>query len=235
VGISAANNGEPWRARLTIPNYQIKEAARYVRLSSQTVTNWHAADIGESFLSRRDPRSALSYMQLIEVAVVAAFREAGVKLNRVREARDYIMNHLKTDYPFADYRFKTDGKRLLIDYAGVDSKSGKGKLLELNKSGQLAWDAILKERLKEFSYDESQRIVLRWQVAGPKSPIIIDPRLSFGAPTVKGTPTWAIKGRWIAGEQIDEIADDFGLKEELVAQALEFEGVNVGPSRAWAN
>lgn len=235
MGVVVRASSEPWKARLTIPNYRVREAARYARVSAQTVANWQSIRGNKVILSRREDRASLSYMQLIELAVVAAFRDSGVTLRRIFEAREFIKNQFESEYPFADYRFKTDGKVLLMDYSQVDKKRGKGKLLEVNKHGQLAWEAILEARLREFDYDKREKLVLRWHVAGPQSPIVIDPRLSFGAPTIKGTPTWAIKGRWTAGEQIDQIADDFGLKEEAVFQALQFEGVNVGPKKAWGN
>lgn len=236
MGIASLNaSSEPWKARLTIPNYRVREAARYARVSTKTVASWQSIKGNKVFLTRRDDRASLSYMQLIELAVVAAFRESGVTLQRIYEAREHIRNQFQSEYPFADYRFKTDGKVLLLDYSQIDKKTGKGKLLEANRNGQLAWEDILEARLREFDYDKKEKLVLRWHVAGPKSPIIIDPRLCFGSPTVRGTPTWAIKGRWAAGEQISEIADDFGLKEEIVFQALQFEGINVGPQKAWGN
>jgi uncharacterized protein (DUF433 family) len=41
-------------------------------------------------------------------------------------------------------------------------------------------------------------------------------------------PTWVIKGRWDAGENDSEIADDFGIQKEEVREALKFEGVIPG-------
>jgi uncharacterized protein (DUF433 family) len=200
------------------------------------VAGWQKVQGNRILLTRRDDRAALSYMQLIELAVVAAFRASGVSLQRISEAREYLKNQVESEYPFADYRFKTDGKHLLMDYSQISPKSGKGKLLELTgKKGQLAWSDILDSRLKEFDYDKKEKLVLRWKVAGQESPIVIDPRLSFGAPTVKGIPTWAIKGRWIAGEQLEEIADDFCLSKDAVFKALQFEGVNIGSTPAWVN
>jgi uncharacterized protein (DUF433 family) len=222
-------------ARLTIPNYRVSEAARYARVSSQTVANWHSLQGNKMFLTRRDARAALSYMQLIELAVVAAFRESGVPLKRIVEAREYLKNQVRSEYPFADYKFKTDGKTLLMDYSQLDKDTGNGKLLELNKKGQLAWSDILDIRLREFDYGKRERVVLTWHVGGPESSIVIDPRFSFGAPTIKGTPTWAIKGRWLAGESVEEIADDFGLKEDVIFQALQFEGINAGLGKVWAH
>ena len=163
-------------------------------------------------------------MQLIEVAVVAAFRKAGVPLKRIRAAREYAAHTLKSEHPFAEYKFKEEGKHLWLDSGHIDVKPGT--VLSADQGGQLAWEAVI-GRLREFEY-EKDGIVLRWHVAGPSKPIIIDPRISFGAPTVRGTPTWIIKGRWDAGESDADIADDFGLRKEEVRDALRFEGVVPG-------
>jgi hypothetical protein len=45
--------------------------------------------------------------------------------------------------------------------------------------------------------------------------------------TVKGVPTWALKGRFNAGEVIEDIAADFVLEPEDVKKALAFEGITV--------
>jgi uncharacterized protein (DUF433 family)/DNA-binding transcriptional MerR regulator len=211
---------EPWRRRLYLPNYQIGEAARYADISPQTVAAWHKKD---TLLSQKERRGALSYLQLIEVAVVAAFRNAGVKLPDIRAARDYAKRTLKSEFPFAEHRFKTEGKSLWLDYDELEGEDGRGTLVKVSQAGQLAWKVII-GRLKEFEY-EHDGVVLRWHVAGASSQIIIDPRISFGAPAIGGMPTWIIKGRWNAGESDIDIAEDFGLEKEQVRKALDFEGV----------
>ncbi|MGA7455028.1 MAG: DUF433 domain-containing protein [Rhodoplanes sp.] len=212
----------PWRRRLFLPSYQIAEAAAYAQISPQTVAAWHK--IETDLLAQREKRAALSYMQLIEVAVVAAFRRVGVPLKRIRAAREYAARTLKSEFPFAEYKFKEEGKHLWLDSEQIDVEPGT--VLSADQGGQLAWESVI-GRLREFEY-EKDGIVLRWHVAGTSKPIIIDPRISFGAPTVRGTPTWVIRGRWDAGESDSDIADDFGLKKEEVREALKFEGVVPG-------
>lgn len=68
-------------------------------------------------------------------------------------------------------------------------------------------------------------LALRWFVAGRDSSVIIDPRVAFGAPTVRGIPTFALKGRWDAGETLDDILEDFSVPKGDVVNALVFEGV----------
>jgi len=207
----------PWLRRLTLPTYQIGEAAAYAGIAAQTVASWHK--IEAELLKEREARSALSYYQLIEVAVVAAFRKAGVPMKNIRAAREYAQNELKSEYPFAQYRFKENAKHLYLDaqqVAGVKD----GHVLQTDQGGQLEWASII-GRLKEFEYESD--VALKWHVAGQGSPIIIDPRVSFGAPAVHGIPTWIIRGRFDAGESDSDIAEDFGLKPDEVKKALKFE------------
>lgn len=83
---------------------------------------------------------------------------------------------------------------------------------------------MLDRRLREFECEDGG-IAIRWHVRGANSPVVIDPRVSFGAPAVFGTATWILKERWSAGESVADIAGDFGIPPNQVADALKFEGI----------
>lgn len=216
---------QPWRRRLVLPAYQIKEAADYAQISTQTVVAWHR--IEAALLKEREQRAALSYMQLIEVAVVAAFRKAGVQMKNIRKARAWAAHELKSEFPFAEYKFKENARHLYLDSQQIDVK--ENTVVQADAEGQLGWASII-GRLNEFVY-EDEGIVLQWHVAGKSSPIIIDPRISFGSPAIKGIATWILRGRYDAGESDSDIADDFGLEKNEVREALRFEGVGVAGRR----
>jgi uncharacterized protein (DUF433 family) len=226
--VTTATNTEPWRQRLVLPAYQVAEAARYADISAQTVAAWH--NPSKKVLSKKESRAKLSYLQLVEVAVVAAFRKANIPLKEIRAARDYIQDQLKSSHPFAEYKFKRYGKSLFTDYVA----EGRRHLMKANQAGQLAWEELVGPLLKEFEY-EHEGVAIRWHVAGSDSPIIIDPRISFGAPSVKGVPTWIIKGRFDAGERDSQIAEDFNLQVAAVREALKFEGVLGSPKSKWVH
>ena len=213
---------EPWKRRLLLPAYQLKEAARYADTHTTTVSYWHRATC--PVLPGRRPRAALSYFQLVEVAFVAAMRAAGVSLQKIRRAREYIANNIKAEFPFATLQFKTEGQHILLDLESIDS-STTGKLIEADQFGQYTWKEVVGNRFTQFEYEN--KLAMRWYLAGRDSPIVIDPQISFGAPAISGVPTWAIRGRWEAGEQEEDIADDFDLSEADVGHALRFEGVEV--------
>lgn len=222
-----------WRSRLFVPNYRIGEAAKYARLSPQTVSKWHGKPGAnrKSTLSVKEKGAALSYLQLIEVAVVASFRKAGVKLSKIVAAREYLAKQIEAEFPFASYRFKTDGKDLWMDYAQFEADAGDKTLLSASQARQLAWGDII-GRLHEFDYESDHGLAIRWHVAGRDENVIIDPRIQFGSPSVEGVATWAFSGRWDAGESIDEIAEDFGVANSDVLAALRFEGLDLEAGRA---
>jgi hypothetical protein len=96
----SSNRAEPWRKRLHLPAYQVGEAARYARISTQTVVAWHKV-AQRRVLSEKEDGQRLSYLQLIELAVVAGFRKAKIPLPEIRAAREYVKRNLKSEHPFA--------------------------------------------------------------------------------------------------------------------------------------
>lgn len=222
----------PWKRRLFLPAYKVADAARYADISAQTIRNWQVStDFHRPAIGERESGEALSYLQLVEVAFVAAMRRAGVKLQEIKNAREYLALQLQSEYPFAEKSFKTDGKDIWMSLDNLVAGESKAKLVKVNKGGQIAWAEIVETKFTEFEYEGD--LAIRWHVAGPRSPVVIDPRVSFGAPMVKGIATWAIKGRWAAGESLQDIAEDFSLQSDQVAEALKFEGIDLSQLKAW--
>lgn len=221
---AAETIGEPWRRRLYLPAYQIADAARYSGAAAQTVSSWHNRDSGIGpALPRRRKGQPLSYLELAEVAFVATFRQLGVPLQRIRRARLYAAQVLKAEHPFAERNWLTEGHHLMLDLCQIHNDGPIGGLVVADAHGQTAWQEMVGERFAQFDYESGLALV--WHVAGRDSPVVINPRVSFGAPTIRGIPTWALKGRWTAGESIEEMADDFGLDEDDVSMGLNFEGI----------
>ena len=159
--------------------------------------------------------------------MVTTFRKFNVPLRNIAKTRSYMGQMFNSEFPFAEYRFKTDGYHLLMNLAEIEPVSPTDDLIVADAGGQLGWNALMEDRLLEFDYDLEHELALQWFAAGRRSRVIIDPRVSYGAPMVKGIPTWVLKGRWKAGESISDIQEDFNLDEKEIADALRFEGVEV--------
>ena len=215
-----------WRKRLTLPTYTVAEVGRYAQAKPQTVGSWFrgGATHGPA-LSGRKAGERLNYFEAVEVAFVAAFRSYGVRLRNLREARAYFQVLLQTEYPFGTQQFFTEGTRILREWGARQELADFTEVVIGDEHGQLAWTGLLGEKFHTFDYEHG--LALRWHVAGRNSPVQIDPRISFGAPSVHGIPTWAIRGRMLAGESVAEIGDDFGLEEHEVIAGLEFEDLKL--------
>ena len=216
-----------WKSRLATPAYRIGEAASYAHVSPQTVAAWHRArlDGRKAMLKEKEKQAGLSFLQLIELAVVARMRKAGLKVSEISRARDWFTRSTGLEYPFARLRFKTDGAEILQDDEGPLRDGDVEKLISANHGGQYVWRDLLSQRLEEFNYDEDTGEVSFWKVAGTDKPILIDPKVAFGAPQVRGVKTGILKAHWLSGEEIDELMDDFDLSDGEVIDALVFEGV----------
>jgi len=216
-----------WRRRLYLPAYTTAEAARFAETKPRTVAYWHygtGTKVGPA-LGGKKPYAPLSYLQLVEVAFVASFRQRGVPLQRIRKAREYVAKVFQAEFPFAQYQFKTEGVHVLMNAASVDPDFSE--LIAADEAGQMAWERVLLERFEQFDYEED--LAVTWHPRGRGVPILIDPRISFGAPVLErtGIPTWVLKGRFDAGETFAEIEADFGVTGPDIRHALEFEAVEL--------
>lgn len=220
--LTAVRGATPWHRRLYLPAYRVGDAARYAGTNSQTVASWHYR--GTPVLVDRMRRRPLSYLELVEVAFVAYFRHVGISLQRIRRVREYMAQNFTAEYPFAEYQFLTEGHHVLMDLQQFERKPLFDELIVADASGQLAWARLMGGKFAEFDYELELAVV--WHPAGRLSAVTIDPRISFGAPSVGSIPTWAIRGRWRAGESLDDIVDDFGITEEEAGDALRFEGID---------
>ena len=214
----------PWRKRLYLPAYWVGDAGRYADVNTRTVSRWQLDSArAKAVVPGRDRGQDLSYYQLIEVAFVATFRQLGVSMQRIRRARDYAAQVLSSEYPFAEHSWLTEGHHVLLDLAVIEGREFTKDLVVADQHGQMGWRDLISDRFHQFDYEDE--IALVWHLRGRDNPVSIDPRISFGAPTVGGIPTWTLKGRWEAGESISDIQDEFALAEVEVAHALRFEGI----------
>ena len=188
------------------------------RAHPQTLASWFRGP--RPLVPNRQDRSPLSYLQLVEGAFVASFRAAGVSLQQIRRARDYLSEMFSAEYPFAQLKLKTDGVHILKEMPDG------GGLIVANRYGQEGWEQILSDRIAQFDYQHD--LAMCWHLRGRNVPIVVDPRVSFGVPTVRdrGIATWVLANRVRAGEPRESILEDFPyVTTEEFSAALEFEGV----------
>jgi uncharacterized protein (DUF433 family) len=209
-----------------LPMYTTAEAARYVGMSAPTVGRWRAGYTYPTASGARRSKAVtggrasglLSFNELLEVAVVAAARRA-VPMQAIRRAVDAAKIIYKVDRPLILIEFKHDGRHLFTK----ELEGALPRYVNLSRAGQTAWEHV-QDVLADLDYDGGT-LARRWWPAGRDTPIVIDPRVSFGRPYIvhRGISTDAIRGRFSAGESIDLIADDLDVTEAEAEAAIRFE------------
>jgi len=230
---------DKWVRRLYLPAYSVSEAAMLAQVDPRTVSRWFygyltsAGRRADRVLGDRKRRVPLSYLQLVEVAFVASMRQLGVALNRIRVAHEYLSTRFGVEYPFAQLRLKTDGVEVLKDLEDVEGR-WVTRLLVASRCGQVVWAEPIADRIREFDYHDALKLAIRWFPRGRGTPIMVDPRVQFGAPVLadSGVPTWVIRERRRAGESLGEIEEGFGVDLVAIRHALEFEGLRAATTGA---
>jgi len=227
----------PWlgRSPREIPAYSVGEVAHYLRAPKATIRAW-AVGQGDFRavidIPAHDGPPLLSFVNLVEVHVLDALRRAhSVPLPRVRKALHFLKRQFEgVAHPLADIDLMTDGLDLFLNSYGA--------LINISQDGQIALRKVLEAHLRRVDRDEAgaalrlfpftrKRPLALVPVEAQSEPrvIVIDPRISFGRPSLVGTgiPTGVIAERYKAGESIEELAADYRRDALEIQEAIRCE------------
>lgn len=168
---------------------------------------------------------ALSFLELMELRVVVKLLEfPNISLQKIRRAGDKGSALLDTRHPFASRRIFTDGREILASLeAGLEADSD---LVELTHSRgeQIASVEIMRPILDEIDYNEETALAELWWPWTRSVPIVLNPRIMFGAPTISPTRiTTSMLAQLAQHGPEAEVADAYEIPPDAVARAVEFE------------
>jgi uncharacterized protein (DUF433 family) len=172
-----------------------------------------------------DSAIAISFLELMELRIVQRFRAEGIPLQTVRVAWHHAAKAFATKHPFADRRVFMDRGRIFM--ALDEDRTDPELLIEVSsrkRPFQVIAGPIFAKSLIEVEFDEETHLVQRWWPLGRAVPIVLDPRIAFGAPVIEGTriPT-SVLSLYTVGNRVRAVAYAFGLNEAQVEAALGFE------------
>lgn len=214
-----------------LPLYTLADAARIVRVSPATLRSWV---LGRRYPTREGARdweplvriadrraSRLSFTNLVELHVLSVLRGKKVRVENIRKALRFIHREMGTEHPLADVDTHTDAVDVYVDFLG--------HLVNASRA-QAALRPMVERYLMRIERDEhglARRLFPSTREGDELGPcaIVIDPERRFGRPLIAGTSveTSVIAERFRAGESWSELAEDFGLDESAVAEAVRFE------------
>lgn len=213
------------------PRYAIAEAAYLTGVPKATLRTWFCgwpagkkrsaqSAVIEPDRGAADPLT-LSFFNVVEARFLAAYRNLGVPMQRVRLALSYVKANMEgVDRPLLARTFETDGRSLFVEFVG-DMEAPQ--LLDVTAAGQLVWPEAVRSYFKSIDFDLSGYPVRVWLDSAHA--IFVDPTVAWGLPAIAetGHRTEIIFERFDAGEDVEEIAEDFTLDPRVVQGALRWE------------
>jgi uncharacterized protein (DUF433 family) len=211
--------------RVSRPIFTLREAAGYLGIPSSTLHHWARDEEGWgpviTCFPRRGREATLPFIGFAEAHVLSAFRRAGVPMQRIRPAVEVLASTIGVDHALASRRLYTDGAEVLFNYA---SEHGEGELRELTvvRTGQRQFSELVRDYLERISYGEDGWAEGVRLPAYGRAEVIVDPQRGFGLPLVLhgGARVEDLVDRFVAGDGVADIAEDFGVPEEEVEDVI---------------
>ena len=225
---------EPGDRRFAVPLYSVADAARHISVPRTTFDTWvrgyerhpdRASSHGGLPIvtaPRGEPR--IPFIGLAEGFVLAAFRQAGVPLQRIRPALDALEQELGFTHVLASESLYTDGAEVLYDFAeshGETPEARAARELVAPRSGQRVFVEVVAEYLSKITHLGGYAAAL--QLPQYKSAhVVVDPRRSFGLPIFASGAAQVeiVLGRFKNGESVDTLSEDFGVPPTQLVDAI---------------
>ncbi len=217
------------------PSYAVAEAGRLVGLTAGRVRRWlrgYEYSYGDAV--RGQPpvlqgsgtqSSYASFLDLVDLLFVKRFLDHGVSLQKVRRALDEARQVLGTEH-FARQTFFTDGGSIFLRLReGVNKGRGEA-ILELMSGGQWVIAPVIRELARQIEFESPEGLASRWYPLGRNRPVVLDPMVSFGAPSIagRGVKTINIHDLFVAeDENLESVRTWWELTDAEIQAAVDFE------------
>ena len=221
--------------QLRRPSYSAAEAGRLVGLTPGRVRRWLR---GYEYSYRNEVRgqppvvqrsspqcSYASFLDLIDLLLVKRFLDHGVSLQKVRGALDEARSILGTTH-FARQTFFTDGSAVFLELQDKALDAERSAILQLMTGGQWVIAQVIREVAKQIDFEPTEGFASRWFPLGRDRPVVLDPKVSFGAPCIAGhgVKTINVHDLFVAEkESLTSVGRWWNLTDPEIQAAVDFE------------
>lgn len=210
--------------------YSPADAARLLQVASPKLRGWLNGWTNSAAgpIVERDFKNSrtISFLDLMEMRFIEAFRSQGVPMQTLRKAAAQARREWDVLHPFAlsKARYLTDRRSV---FAQVAEREKDRVTWDMASGQHEMWDVIESTIAKGVMFDPSSDLANRWFPLPAEFPNIgIDPAIAFGKPALaeERVPTAAIHRMWRAeGGSISRVADAFEIGQDAVRAAVEYE------------
>lgn len=164
----------------------------------------------------------VTWAEFVEAGLLRQYRrDHNIPMVELRGFISALRRRLGVPYPLAHATPFVSGKDLV--WAAQDEVGLDGEFVLVAEARN---QFILAPAAAEFFERVTWRndVAVSWRPADtPESPVVIDPDVRFGAPSVGGISTEILWEQYAGGEDEQELADTYGLSVKQVRWAIAFE------------
>lgn len=211
------------------PLYSYAEAARLLRVPSQTLRRWLEGATREGVeyppVIRPEPTGSdwVTWGEFVEAGLLRGYRRKKVSLQRMRPFIEGMREESGVPYPLAHFKPQIlDRKKLVYELQRETLLDPELYLVQFDR-GQMLLAPPVEDFLERVEFDPSG-VVTRLRPSGLSNPVVIDPEVSFGVPQIRGIRTESVAESVAAGESREQAALSWGLGMSDVEAALTWEG-----------
>ena len=197
-------------------NEQSRLCGSFKAVTSRHVFRWVRDGLAGQYLTGlRGENVALTFLDLISMRLIAVFRAHGVTSLEIRRAHHELQNTRGWSHPFAMEPIWISGLNIYVQESNIPIAITK------NWQAALNFVELFVGPMHNLVFDKDEN-PLMWE---PEKDIVLDPKVSFGEPCLKGTRIatqvlWALAA---AGDPPERLALAYELPVKQVEAAIAWE------------
>lgn len=214
--------------------YTIPEASRLTKIPSRVINRWIKGykykknnttktlpPLFSNDYAIIDEKISLSFLDLIEIRFINAFREHGVSWQSIKIASKNAAKLLQFTHPFSLRKIYTDGKYIITKIANEENVEDLLNLVDTQYEIEEILSSLLREGLDFSEMD----IASKWWPLGKSHSIVIDPERNLGKPIIDkyNITTHVIYQTFKTVNSLDEVASWYEIDKKYVQEAVEYE------------
>jgi uncharacterized protein (DUF433 family) len=201
------------------PIYQMNEAARLLGIPDKTLRRWIDGDrrfdtiIEPLIRPEHTGCTDVTWGEFVEAGLLSQYRHRVLPIERLRPLATALREMLQTPYPLAHARPLYSGGRELLWREQQNHGIGPELFLvvqgPLEEGYQLVLTDVAARFVSRVAFEPPETgVVAKWYPLGPdRTRIALDPRVSFGLPTINGIRTEVLAELRAAGESDSAILE----------------------------